>query len=131
MATKSTAKVDYSYWKSEEGIDVIAQWKRNGATNEDITNKIGVHASTLYDWKKQIPRLAESLKYTREIADLKLENKAFQMAMEGNTTLMIFMLKNRMSDRYRDRQEVAIDNVQKEAAEDIKALAKKFINESE
>lgn len=116
------AKIDYSYWKSDEGIGVIGQWKKNGVTNKEICEKIGINESTLYEWQKTIPSLAENLKYTREIANTTLENKAFEMAMAGNTMMMMFLLKNRMSDKYRDRQELSVEST-KEAISEIKNLS--------
>jgi len=46
--------------------------------------------------------------------------------MEGNTTMMIFLLKNRMSDKYRDRQEIGLDMAKEELKDSVGDLIDKL-----
>lgn len=116
------------YWSKGDGIKLITQWKRNGCTNEEIAKNIGITVKTLYEWKKDNVILCEALKITREASNTELENKAYEMAMNGNTAMMMFLLKNRISSKYKDRQEVSLD-ANKEAIESIKTLGDNLVSE--
>ncbi len=116
------AKVDYSYWKTVEGIEVIGQWKRNGLTNQDICDKIGINQATLYRWQNDNESLRDILKFTRDIADTRVENALYEQCLKGNMQAIYFYLKNRKSADYKDRQEIALDSVREEAVSSIKTL---------
>lgn len=53
----------------------IAQWKRNGATDEQVCEQLGVSRSVYYEAKKNYKDFSDALKNSREgfIADLKGE----------------------------------------------------------
>lgn len=95
--------VNKDYWTSPDGIAIISQWRRNGCTHEEIARKIEVTTVTLWRWSDASVELCKALKLNKELADTMLENRAMQMAMEGNTAMMIFLLKNRMSGKYAEK----------------------------
>lgn len=119
---------DKTYWTSDQGIAVISQWKRDGLTNKDVTEKLGIGMSTLYRWMEDSGKLREALKLNREIANSTLENKAVQMALEGNTAMMIFLLKNRMPSKYAEVSTQNL-NMNTEALDELKELSKKLIED--
>lgn len=90
-------------WKDK--LIVIGGWARDGLTNEQIAHNMGIHVSTLYDWKAKYEELDEVLKRTKEIADYQVENALFKKAMKGDVTACIFWLKNRKAVQWRDRKE--------------------------
>ena len=48
----------------------------------------------------------EVLKDWKQFADKRVEKSLYFQALKGNTTAMIFWLKNRQPDQWRDRHEV-------------------------
>ena len=108
-------------------LETIAGWAKNGLSHEQIARNLGVAESTFYEYKKQYPELAEALKRGAEDAILEVENALFKNACgfyydeevackngtvvkvtkysKPNTTSMIFFLKNKAPDKWRDRQE--------------------------
>ena len=109
IGTKSKADRENSlkkYALSDDGLMIITQWRRNGLTQQEICDHLGINKITLYRWAKENETLSNALKMTKEFADTELEKKAYAMALEGNTTMMIFLLKNRMSSKYKDVQGV-------------------------
>lgn len=48
------AKGKYLEWLTKEGLLKIEGWARDGLTDEQIAEKIGIQRQTLYDWKKSI-----------------------------------------------------------------------------
>lgn len=99
------AKGKYQEWLEPEGLLKIEGWARDGLTDEQIARNMGINPATLYEWKKKYPKIAESLKRSKDVADRQVENALFKNAISGNITAQIFWLKNRKPDKWRDKQE--------------------------
>ena len=107
------AKGKYEYWKSKDGLLLIEGWARDGLTDEQIAHNIGVNVATLYKWKKQYSEICNALKKTKEVVDREVENALYKKALSGDTTAMIFWLKNRRPNDWRDKRETQLSgNVQ-------------------
>lgn len=126
----------YKDWITDDGVVLIGGWCRQGLTNEDIAHNIGIHVSTLYDWKNKYTEISDALKSGKEVADFRVENALYKNAIgfeyeetkvirekddngkdrqrvekttkksTPNTTAQIYWMKNRMYDHWRDRREV-------------------------
>ncbi|WP_412021529.1 helix-turn-helix domain-containing protein [Burkholderia cepacia] len=72
-----------------------------GATREEIAKALGVTRRTLQTWCKQYPRMKEAIEDGAFHADARIVGKAYDQAMGGDATLLIFWLKNRLG--WRDR----------------------------
>ncbi|GAA0861732.1 transposase [Paraclostridium tenue] len=116
----------------EPKLTLIEGWARDGLTDEQIAEKIGIHISTLYDYKKKYSEFSESLKRGKEIVDYEVENALLKRALgyeydeviyengketkrvtkqvAPDTTAQIFWLKNRRPDKWRDKQVVESNN---------------------
>lgn len=103
------ARGKFEYWLTEDGLTLLEGWARDGLNDEEIADKIGISASTLYEWKKKYSEISESLKNGKELPDYKVENALYQAALDGNITAIIFWLKNRRSDKWRDKPEAPGD----------------------
>ena len=104
-----------------------------GAIDKEIADFFGVSEVTLNDWKKKYPEFLKSIKKGKEFADFKVaeslykracgyKKKSIQFAtfkgeitdrkeyfedVPPDTTAAIFWLKNRKSDVWREKQEIA------------------------
>ena len=107
----------------------LEAWARDGLTEADIANNIGISTVTLWDWKNKHPNIFNALKKGKEVADIKVENALYKRAVgydaiekktiiDGNgkiteieqvkhiapdTTAQIFWLKNRRPELWRDK----------------------------
>ena len=68
------AKGKYQEWLEPEGLLKIEGWARDGLTDEQIAQNMGITAKTLYEWKKKYGEICESLKRGKEIIDRQVEN---------------------------------------------------------
>lgn len=115
----------YDYWISEEGLLRLQDWARNGLTDKQIADNIGINVSTLYEWKKKYKELSDTLKKGKEVVDIQVENALLKKAIGGmyeervikegievqkvikeippDTTALIFWLKNRRPDKWRNK----------------------------
>ena len=130
--------VTYKDWITEEGLIKIEGWARDGLINEQIANEIGIHPSTLYDWQKKYPEIAEALKRGKDVIDRQVENALLKRALgyeyeevkqiiekddKGkdrkriekttkqvipDTTAQIFWLKNRKPETWRDKKDLDV-----------------------
>lgn len=98
------AKGQYKKWLENDNLILLQGWKRNGLTDEQIAKNIGISARTLERWKKRYSQICRALKVGREQANFAVEGKLLQKAMSGNTTAMIFWLKNNWRDKYNDSE---------------------------
>jgi hypothetical protein len=109
------AKTTYTDWEAEEKILLLQGWARNGLTNEQIASNMDIVVSTLWEWRKKSSKISNALKIGKEEADLQVENALHKAALEGNTTAMIFWLKNRKPENWRDKiqQEITTESAVK------------------
>lgn len=118
----------YHEWIIPEGLIKIEGWARDGLTNEQIAQNIGINPDTLYNWIKRFPEISESLKTGKEVVDRQVENALLKRALgytydevtyeygeevkrvtkevSPDTTAQIFWLKNRKPEVWRDRKEL-------------------------
>lgn len=98
------AKGKYHDWVEGDNLVLLNGWARDGLIDEQIAANIGITTSTLYEWKKKFPAFSEALKKGKEICDYEVENALYKKALSGDVTAMIFWLKNRKADKWRDKQ---------------------------
>ena len=79
------AKGKYKQWLESDNIDLLKGWARDGLTDAQIAQKIGIRRTTLYDWKNKYSDIADALKKGKEIVDIEVENALLKRA-KGMTT---------------------------------------------
>lgn len=122
------AKGKFVEWLKEENLLLLTGWKRNGLTDEQIAYNMNIACSTLFEWKNKFPEISNALKIGRDESDIIIENAMFKSAqgydvieweekwcdgevkkfykqrhIAASNTAQIFWLKNRASERWRDR----------------------------
>lgn len=85
-----------------EQVEIIASL---GLTDEEIAVILGISPRTLNYWKKN-PAFLQSLKRGKLKADFQITKSLYDKAKNGDTTAIIFWLKNRRPDLWRDKREV-------------------------
>lgn len=98
------AKIDE--WLQEDNLTLLEGWARDGLTNEQIANNIGINVKTLYEWKKTQSKICDVLKRSRAVVDFEVENALLKNALSGNVTAQIFWLKNRKKNEWREKIEI-------------------------
>lgn len=109
----------------------VEDWAMQGLTNKQIAGNLGISEGRLYEWQNDFPEFREALKRGKGVADYEVENALYRSAMgyeveevkvtkfeDGsmkeevtkkyiapNSTSIIFWLKNRRPDKYRDKHE--------------------------
>ena len=103
------AKGKYAKWLDADGLIMLQGWARDGLTDQQIAHNIGINTATLYDWKKKYSNISNALKKGKEVVDFAVENALLKKALAGDVTAMIFWLKNRRRDKWRDRYDARTD----------------------
>lgn len=101
------ARGKFEYWRTEDGLALLKGYARRGLTDEQIANdKLHISRSTLSEWKKKFPDISDALKEGKDLPDVQVENALYLAAVEDrNVTAIIFYLKNRLPNYYRDHPE--------------------------
>lgn len=125
----------YKYWLTKEGLIKIEGWAKDGLSDEQIAHNIGIDKSTIYQWKKKYEVIANVLKKGKEVVDRQVENALLKRALgydyeeetkmvsesgkksikvvkkhiPPDVTAIIFWLKNRKREQWRDVNKIEID----------------------
>ncbi|WP_268914097.1 helix-turn-helix domain-containing protein [Lentilactobacillus sp. SPB1-3] len=130
------AKGKYQEWLTPEGLIKIEGWARDGLTDEQIAQNMGISSATLYVWENKYPEILESLKKGKEVTDYAVESALLRRALgyktvevtksiseetgeleifkevekevPPDTTAQIFWLKNRQPEKWRDKQDIDV-----------------------
>lgn len=128
------AKGKYADWLTPEGLLKIEGWARDGLTDEQIAQNMGIAYSTFRIWRDKFSAISAVLKKGKEVVDRQVENALLKRALgyeyeeikekfEGNVmtertvtkkevvpdvTAQIFWLKNRKRETWADRQNIEI-----------------------
>lgn len=107
----------------------IEDWVRNGATDEEIANRLGIAYSTLREYKSEFSAFSAALKKSKNFVDGQVENSLLRRALgydfeeitrelrDGilvetkivkkhivpDVTAQIFWLKNRRPEKWREK----------------------------
>lgn len=129
----------YEEWITEDGLTRLTGWARDGLTNIQIAQNIGIGERTFSEWVARFPAISTALKKGKEPVDIQVENALLKRAlgydyeetitdveetggktskkhirkikkhMPGDTTAMIFWLKNRKPLQWREKTEKAVN----------------------
>ena len=77
---------------TEESLLRLEAWARDGLTDEQIADNIGIRRETLYDWKKKYPHISNALKRGKDVVDIQVENALLNKA-QGITKTLIKPIK--------------------------------------
>lgn len=99
----------------KDKLILVEGWARDGLTELQIAKNLGISKSTLETYKKEHSDFLSALKRGKEVVDYEVENALLKKALNGDTVAMIFWLKNRRPDKWKDRKEhTEIDIANKE-----------------
>ena len=130
------AKGKYEKWLTAEGLTLLTGWARAGLTDEQMAKNVGIAPSTLYAWKAMYPEVVDleventllkralGYDYYEETEELRFNNasgeykmtvtKRVKKSVPPDVTALIFWLKNRMPDKWKDRQNIELSDLREE-----------------
>ena len=95
-----------SKWEEvKEKLVLVEGWARDGLTDEQIANNLGISKTTFYKFKDEHSELSELLKKGKEVVDYQVENALLKNALEGNVTAQIYLLNNRKPKQWKNKRE--------------------------
>ena len=153
----------YNEWLTEDGLLLLEAWARDGLTDEDIADNMGIGVRTLYEWKKKFPQISQALKKGKKVVDIKVENALLKKALglEVKKTVrelqlnpqtgeqewvvtkeisneippdpvaLIYWLKNRLSDKWRDKPVDNADAGNSEAHNELVRAIKEAVRDED
>ena len=75
------AKGKYADWITPEGLLLLEGWARDGLTDEQIAQNMGIACSTFYAWKDRFKEISEALKKGKAPVDIQVENALLKRAL--------------------------------------------------
>ena len=111
--SKGGKRTDAKPDKYRPKLDATARSKIIGALQVGADVKmaaavVGCSARAIYGLRKRSEKFAQEMDDARAIADERIVKSLFDSARDGNVTAMIFWLKNRRPDQWRDRHDYEI-----------------------
>lgn len=118
-------------WVTEEGQLYLQSWANDGLNNQEIAKKMGVCEDTFYRWCNEEPRIKGAVIRGRDTSTMAVENMLYKCAMgftyteqqvtkdgdiveveryyEPSQEAQKFILTNRRKDKWKSKQEVALE----------------------
>lgn len=74
-------KGKFAEWLTDDGLTRIFGWARDGLTEPQIAQNMGISFPTLCEWKKKFPNILDALKRGKEPVDTQVENALLKRAL--------------------------------------------------
>ncbi|WP_144519669.1 hypothetical protein [Bacillus thuringiensis] len=146
-------------WLTKEGLLKVEGWARDGLIDEQIAHNMGVTRVTLHNWRKKHPIMDQAVRRGKEVVDREVENALFKRAtgytyeevtverqqneddcesvetkrvkrqVPPDSTAIIFWLKNRKPQAWRDRREIDHSGEMKQTVVERKDLRNLSVEE--
>ncbi|MGX5634370.1 hypothetical protein [Bacillus thuringiensis] len=146
-------------WLTKEGLLKMEGWARDGLIDEQIAHNMGVTRVTLHNWRKKHPIMDQAVRCGKEVVDREVENALFKRAtgytyeevtverqqneddfesvetkrvkrqVPPDSTAIIFWLKNRKPQAWRDRREIDHSGEMKQTVVQKPELSKLSVEE--
>lgn len=82
------ARPKWTEWENrKDNLNVLSAWARAGLTDEQIAKHIGISRSTLSEWKKKYPNIAEALNTGEEFSNRLVEHSLYKMTQGFHVTV--------------------------------------------
>lgn len=128
-------KGKFADWISPDGLTTVMGFAREGLSDCQIAQKMGISTSTFCEWQNKFPEFSEAIKKGKAPVDIEVENALLKRALgydyeeviteiedlgegrqkkhvrkitkhqPGEVAAQIFWLKNRRPGRWRDKIE--------------------------
>lgn len=82
-----------------------------GARDDELAEHFGVCRKTIQNWRIRFPKFAEACRLGKDAVDDEIERSLYQKARDGDTTAIIFWLKNRRPHLWRDKRHVEVRRI--------------------
>lgn len=127
-----------------------------GATDIEIAAFFGVTTRTVYRWQNEFPEFCQSIKVAKATADQRVERSLYQKAtgytfesekvfqhqgeiirapivehVPPSDTAMIFWLKNRCPEEWRDKRELEVRSLEKLTDDELDQRIAQLLQETE
>lgn len=117
----------YERWLTDEGLGLIEAWVREGATEQELAERLGVTRKTLRRWAKEHDQLALALMRGRGGAAEQVENALYKKALGYNVTVKVPMrVRKRVQDpetgQWEEREVIEMVEREKHVPPDMKAV---------
>lgn len=116
MAIQGMVEVDK--WLTDDGLILLAAYARDGMTNQEIAEKIGVTKRTFTRWMEEYPEIREAVNTSKELVDYKVENALLKAALGYTAKESKVIMRLRQGKLTTVEQETVI----KEVAPDVRAI---------
>ena len=85
-STKSTGRPGkYTLWLQPDNLEKVRNWRRNGATLDELSQLMHVGKTAIKEWQNRFPTFAEALKES-EVYDDQAEATLHKLGVEGWVT---------------------------------------------
>lgn len=71
----------YRDWLTPDGLKRLEQWAREGLTDDQIAQKIGVSRGRFYEWLKKYDDIRDAIKKGKAPVDIDVENALLKRAL--------------------------------------------------
>lgn len=77
------AKGKYQEWLTPDGLLLIKGWARDGLTDKEIADNIGINKDTFYKWKIRFPDFSDTIKSGRSPVIVEVEDTFLEKKLKG------------------------------------------------
>jgi len=72
-------------WTEPDNLELLSCWARDGYTDKEIAEKMGITRERLHYHRKKIPEIDKAIRNGKEIVDYKVESALLKAAIGGKT----------------------------------------------